>query len=80
MEILECYESYFSMLQLKGAFEMYHSSDTKSSVLKSKNHRSPFDMRSSVPRVRTGGGLGNSHLLQQLTLKKKPQMPQDLSS
>lgn len=42
------------MLQLKGAFEAYHSSDTKSSVLKSENHRSPFDMRSSVPRVPAG--------------------------
>lgn len=57
------------MLQLKGAFEAYHSSDIKSSVLKSENHKSPFDMRSSV--LLAGRGLGKSHWLQQLSLKKK---------
>lgn len=57
------------MQQLTGAFEARQSSEIKSSVLKSGNHESPFDMRSSVRRVPAGRVLGSSDLVQQqLTL------------
>lgn len=71
MEIFECCGSYFSMMHLKGAFAAYHSSDVKSSVLESGNHKSPFDTRSSIPRVPAGKVLANSLLLQQLALLEK---------
>lgn len=53
------------MQQLTGAFEACQSSEIKSSVLKSGNHESPFDMRSSVRRVPAGRVLGSSDLVQQ---------------